>query len=652
MNYRYSTHTDQEGHFEIDRVMPGAGSVMRIVSIQENQQMWMEVPSAATPVEVKPGETVKVSIGGTGRPVVGQVKPDHEPDTPIEWTRNSPIEIGNRSRAGEPTARYVAPLEATGHFTIPDVPAGDYQLRLSVEGPKNGNASGERIGWIEKDVTVPEIAGGRSDEPFDLGVVTAQMSPTLNRGEVSPEFVVQKFDGGSVRLSEFDGKLVLVHFWTTYSPENIAGLRELDALHKEFAADPRLVMISLNCNEDPKPAKDLVVASHYDWLQTHAGKERFCRAAMDYLVVTFPATFLIGPDGRVLARGLHGDKLKGAVTAALADEQSFQAPHAQRPLRYPVTRFPVDPSTLPADSKPPDADSKPAAVLFANSRLELLDSSGKAIWSVEGLATGSQFYHNHGIAVDAQRQRIYVSQHLRDPFILAFNFRSQKLWKVDNLRTTPVVDPKTGNVWSSGGSLLNVGETIVLDPDGNELATYPHCALDLAYDAHDDAFWAAGYQVVKLSREGKMLFEKAAEGWCFPSVWVNPSDGSAWVPEAGDGQGHIGRRQNGRSWLFNADGSVRQTWDAPEEQQWCAAFNRKTGDVWVSTGKGLRRAGTDGKIDDALPIQPLGLSISQATGEIWVTTKDALLKLDANGKTIFEHPFEKSAQCAWVEAVN
>ena len=75
------------------------------------------------------------------------------------------------------------------------------------------------------------------------------------------------------------------------------------------------MIISLNCDEDPKSAKELVAVSHYDWLHAHAGKDRFCRAATDYLVRTFPTTFLIGPDGRVMAREVHGDQLQQAITA-------------------------------------------------------------------------------------------------------------------------------------------------------------------------------------------------------------------------------------------------------------------------------------------------------------------------------------------------
>jgi len=53
-----------------------------------------------------------------------------------------------------------------GSFRIEDVPAGTYWLRLRVPGLPNNT--------FVKEVVVPEMPGGRSDLPLDLGVVTVK----------------------------------------------------------------------------------------------------------------------------------------------------------------------------------------------------------------------------------------------------------------------------------------------------------------------------------------------------------------------------------------------------------------------------------------------------------------------------------------------
>jgi hypothetical protein len=48
--------------------------------------------------------------------------------------------------------------------------------------------------------------------------------------------------------------------------------------------------------------------------------------AETYLIQAIPATFLIAPDGRVLAMNLRGPALKEAVRDALNDQELFPTP--------------------------------------------------------------------------------------------------------------------------------------------------------------------------------------------------------------------------------------------------------------------------------------------------------------------------------------
>ncbi len=47
-------------------------------------------------VEIKPGETAQVTIGGKGRPVIGRVVLDGTPESPVDWTRER---VGDARRA-------------------------------------------------------------------------------------------------------------------------------------------------------------------------------------------------------------------------------------------------------------------------------------------------------------------------------------------------------------------------------------------------------------------------------------------------------------------------------------------------------------------------------------------------------------------------
>src|SRR5262249_17026846 len=70
----YDTLTDEAGRFVFERVTPGRLSVYRYVDDQ-NHPAW--TASHPIHVDVKPGQTVRVEVGGTGRPVVGRLKLPH-----------------------------------------------------------------------------------------------------------------------------------------------------------------------------------------------------------------------------------------------------------------------------------------------------------------------------------------------------------------------------------------------------------------------------------------------------------------------------------------------------------------------------------------------------------------------------------------------
>ncbi len=93
-SFGYTTRTDERGRFRFDWVIPGPGIVSRTVATKLSGGATQHMPGWRQSVEVKPGQTVQVTIGGTGRPVIGRIVLDGTPEAPIDWTRNEPVELG------------------------------------------------------------------------------------------------------------------------------------------------------------------------------------------------------------------------------------------------------------------------------------------------------------------------------------------------------------------------------------------------------------------------------------------------------------------------------------------------------------------------------------------------------------------------------
>ena len=144
-----------------------------------------------------------------------------------------------------------------GTFRIEDVPAGRYVLKLPFEGVSRSSREG-RQAFARAEVIVPEIPGGRSDEPLDIGAIPLEVFPFHEPrvGELAPAIAARAPDGRPLDLAALRGKFVLLHFWSS-RPEVTAMIRHLKATHDAFGRDPRLVMIGLNSDETPGPMRSL-----------------------------------------------------------------------------------------------------------------------------------------------------------------------------------------------------------------------------------------------------------------------------------------------------------------------------------------------------------------------------------------------------------
>ena len=320
--YGYTTSTDGRGRFTFDRVVPGRGTAWRVVPITDGRR---GVSARGWPesVEVKPGQTVRVQVGGKGRAVIGRFVLEGKTETPVDWTQNVPVEIQD-----SPLTRLAyANLEKDGGFRVDDLPPGRYVLQLRVSRSYVPQAPGAatEIGWMQRELVVPDVPAGRSDQPLDLGAITVKPFP--KSGDQAAEFNVERIagkgNGDRLKLSDERGKLVLIDFWATWCPPCMAELPALKDIQKTFGGDPRFRLISLSIDQTVDPVLRVIRDSGLIWTHGFASGGFGADVLVSYGVRAIPSTFLIAPDGRILARDLRGAALKEAIANALKNDGLF-----------------------------------------------------------------------------------------------------------------------------------------------------------------------------------------------------------------------------------------------------------------------------------------------------------------------------------------
>lgn len=135
-------------------------------------------------------------------------------------------------------------------------------------------------------------------------------------GSVAPDFTLPDAEGNPVSLSSFRGKYVLVDFWASWCPDCRKENPNIVAAWEKYKDKNFEVFgVSLDRNRDQWLAA--IEKDKLTW--THVSDLKFWNsdAAVLYCIRWIPMSFLIDPEGKIVAIGLEGEALHNKLEELL-----------------------------------------------------------------------------------------------------------------------------------------------------------------------------------------------------------------------------------------------------------------------------------------------------------------------------------------------
>jgi len=309
----------------------------------------------SSPVYLKPqaGETYQVQIGGKGRTVTGKIIhpiPERARETGesgmsnprrlhavayrIEPVSKLPDEIENMlqgsflwlwrdaenvyERSKTFGKRFIPTIEDDGNFRFDNISPGKYEFVVNYHAPLGENVSCGR-GVLEA-VAITKFSVDTDDtESVQLPDIRMSLLTYPEVGDTAPLFEVESFDGKTIRLEDFQGKVVLLDFWATWCRPCVDQMPKLKKIYEAFSANPRFAIVGMSVDWEVDKAKKFIAEEGLNWLQVCLGDMSKSIVVKQYEIGEIPSTILIGPDGKIIAKNLAAEQLKLAIAKALGN---------------------------------------------------------------------------------------------------------------------------------------------------------------------------------------------------------------------------------------------------------------------------------------------------------------------------------------------
>ncbi|NMH68913.1 redoxin domain-containing protein [Bacillus sp. RO3] len=138
-----------------------------------------------------------------------------------------------------------------------------------------------------------EEAAQLASESMDL----SDAKQGLAKGDRAPDFELTTLEGETIKLSDYQGKKVILNFWATWCPPCKAEMPHMESYYEDYAEEENVEILAVNLTsmDDGKKAVQQFVDGYELTFPIPMDEEG--KVGDEYRVFTIPTTYMIDTGG-------------------------------------------------------------------------------------------------------------------------------------------------------------------------------------------------------------------------------------------------------------------------------------------------------------------------------------------------------------------
>lgn len=148
------------------------------------------------------------------------------------------------------------------------------------------------------------------------GMKDGAISGSVSEGNAAPDFELPTPDGKKIKLSSFQGKVLLLDFWASWCKPCRAENPNVVRLYQKYK-NKNFDILSVSLDEDKDAWTKAIAADGLTW--THVSDLGGWESAIVpvYGIESIPSTYLLDAKGKILAVNLRGAELEARLAEIL-----------------------------------------------------------------------------------------------------------------------------------------------------------------------------------------------------------------------------------------------------------------------------------------------------------------------------------------------